>query len=196
MSMTIEVDRVSLEKIQKKLGDMSGKAPKVLRNALNDTAKQADRKLAKKAQETYVVKIGGFTKALALKRATLSNLEAELRSEGKPLELNKFKVSPAGIRTGSARPDILRAKVLKAGSMKGLVKGDIKAFVAKMKNNHVGVMERRGKERGPLKSLYSNSIPKMIGSEKRVYGLVKPQIGTDLQNNVNKQIQKVLGGYI
>lgn len=196
MSVSIEVNRVSLEKIQKKLGNMSDKAPTVLRNALNDTAKKAEKKLAKKAQETYAVKTGSFTGAGTLKRATLGKLEAEIHYSGSTLELKKFKVSPAGVRTGSSRPEIVKAKVLKSSGMKGLVKGDIKAFVAQMGNKHVGVMQRKGKERLPIKGLYSNSIPKMIGNEKRVYGIIKPEIGSDLQEAVNKQIQKVLGGYI
>lgn len=191
MSMTVKVDNVSLEKIQKKLGDMSSKAPQVLRNALNDTAKKANRRLAKKAQETYTVKTGGFTKAMKIKRATLGNLEAELRATGGTLALNKFKVSPASVRKGSEKPSVTKAKVIKANGMKPLVKGDLKAFV-----NRFGVVQRKGKERLPIKALRSNSIPKMLGSEKRVYGIVKPQIGSDLKDNVNKQINKVLGGYI
>ena len=78
--------------------------------------------------------------------------------------------------------------------MKTLEKGGIKAFIGKFANGHVSVMQRRGNERLPVKKLLSPSIPKMIGSEKRVYGIVQPDIGKNLQINVQKHITKVLGG--
>jgi hypothetical protein len=32
----------------------------------------------------------------------------------------------------------------------------------------------------------------MIGNEKRVYGVVKPNIESNLQENINKQVRKIL----
>lgn len=71
-------------------------------------------------------------------------------------------------------------------------KGNIKAFVAKFSSGHASVAQRRGSARLPLKVLFSNSIPKMLGNEKRVYGIVRPTIEQNLQENVDKQVRKIL----
>ncbi len=191
--INVEVDKVSLQKVEKKLGKLQSKAPEVLKKALNQTAKQARKQLSQKAQETYAVKSGRFNKSMRIKNATNGNLEAEIRSQGKPMELKDFKVSPATAATGANRPDIVKAKVVKSNGMKGLAKGNVKAFVAKFGSGHGSVAQRRGKGRLPLKVLYSNSIPKMLGSEKRVYGIVKPDINNNLKKNVNIQIKKLVG---
>lgn len=190
--ITYEYDQNMLAKVEKKLGSLKSEAPKALKNAINQTAKQARKDLAKEAQKTYVVKSGRFNKAMTIKNATQSSLEATIKATGAPMELKDYKVSPATVQTGPNRPDLTKAKVLKAGSMKGLQKGDIKAFVAKFASGHASVAQRRGRSRLPLKVLYSNSIPKMLGNEKRVYGVVRPNISKNLQENVDKQVRKIL----
>ncbi len=188
----IEYDRNMLAKIERRLGRMKSEAPKVLKNAINQTAKQARKDLATEAQKTYVVKSGRFNKAMKIKNATAGSLEATIKATGAPMELKDYKVSPATARTGGKRPSITKAKVLAAGSMKGLQKGDIKAFVTKFTSDHASVAQRRGASRLPVKVLFSNSIPKMLGNERRVYGIVRPSIEQHLRENVEKQVRKVL----
>lgn len=190
--ITYEYDQNTLAKVEKKLGSLKSEAPKALKNAINQTAKQARKDLATEAQKTYVVKSGRFNKAMTIKNATQSSLEATIKATGAPMELKDYKVSPATARTGANRPDLTKAKVLKAGSMKGLQKGNIKAFVAKFSSGHASVAQRRGSARLPLKVLFSNSIPKMLGNEKRVYGVVRPTIEQNLQENIDKQVRKIL----
>lgn len=190
-----EYDGDSLAKIEKKLGNLKSEAPKVLKNAINKTAKQARKDLASKAQEKYVVKSGRFNKAMKIKNASTGTLEAVIKATGSPMELKDFKVSPASVRTGNDRPEVIKAKVLSSSSLKSLDRGDgVKAFVAKFKSGHVTVAERQGKKRLPIKTLYSVSIPQMIGNGKKVYLVVKPDIMKNLQNNIDAEISKVLGG--
>ena len=195
--ITFEYDGDTLAKVEKKLGSLKSEAPKALKNAINATAKQARKELAQEAQKTYVVKTGGvktggFNKAMTIKNATAGSLEAVIKARGAPLPLKSFKVSPASARTGAARPDVVKAKVLKASGMKALQKGDIKAFVVRFKSGHVDVAQRQGPPRLPIKTLYSNSIPKMLGNEKRVFKVVKPNINKNLQGNIDKQVRKIL----
>ena len=49
------------------------------------------------------------------------------------------------------------------------------------------VIHSQGKP--PIKKLSSNSIPKMIGNEEKVYGVVKPSIDRNLQHYVEQQIE-------
>ena len=190
--ITYEYDAKTLAQVEKKLGALKSEAPKALKNAINATAKQARKELATKAQETYVVKSGRFNKAMKIKNATQGNLEATIKATGAPLELKDFKVSPASVKTGASRPSMVKGKVLAANGMKNLQKGGIKAFVTKFASGHATVAQRQSDARLPIKTLYSNSIPKMLGNERKVYGIVKPNIERNLQENINKQVRKIL----
>lgn len=188
--ITFEYDQQMLAVIEDALGDLRSESNKVLKNAVNKTAKQAKEKLAKKAQETYVVKKTRFTKAMATKNATVSKPEATIKITGAQLELKDFKASPATYRPDKP-PSVTKAKVLLSSSMKPLQAGS-KAFIAKFANGHVSIVQRKTKKRFPLKKLLSNSIPKMIGSQERVYGIVEPDIYNDLMANIHAEIGKVL----
>lgn len=191
----ISYDRNMLEQVERKLGRMKSEAPKALKNALNQTAKQARKDLADEAQKTYTVKTGRFNKAMKIKNATPARLEATIKATGRVMGLKDYKVSPATMRTGANnRPDVVKAKVLKASGMKPLEMGGLKAFVTKFSSGHVAVAQRRGAARLPIKSFSANSIPVMLGNEKRVYGIVKPHIKDNLKRNVQAQVTKILEG--
>ena len=193
-----EFDERLLKVIEDALGDLKSESRKVLKNAVNKTAKQAKADLAQKAQETYVVKKGRFTKAMATKNATTGNPEAVIKVTGEQLELHDFKVSPATTR-GKNRPDVVKAKVLLSSGLKPLT-ANTKAFLVTFQNtsksgkssSHTTVAQRYGKSRYPIKKLLSNSIPKMVGSQERVYGIVEPDIYDNLMANVQAEIRKVL----
>ena len=190
----ISYDRNMLEQVERRLGRMKSEAPKALKNAINQTAKQARKDLATEAQKTYTVKTGRFNKAMRIKNATPSRLEATIKATGKVMGLKDFKVSPAKIQTGKNRPEVVKAKVLKSRSMKPLKMGKLKAFVTKFSSGHVAVVQRRGEERTPIKTFSTNSIPVMLKNERRVYGVVKPHIMQNLKQNVEIQVRKILEG--
>lgn len=207
--ISFEVDEVSREAVERALGDLSEKAPQVLKAAVNKTAKNAKEDLARKAQETYVVKKTRFTKAMKTKNATNARPQAIINVTGEQLELKDFKVSPASYRPKN-RPAVLKGKVLASGSLKALdlvrtkksflsrffkkksAAGHIRAFVAKFKNGHLSVVQRKTGNRFPLRKLLSSSVPVMVGSKKRVYGIVEPNIYNNLINNLNKEIERQL----
>lgn len=177
----VEVDAASLSRVQKKLGTMKSKAPQVIAKGLNQTAKQARKRLAEKAQQAYTVKTGKFNKNMKIKNATAGNLEAEIRSQGKPMNITNFKYS--------APASGAKSQIVASGGLKQLIMGNIKAF----KGKNGLIWQRRSAARMPVKPLKSNSIPIMIGSEKRVYGIVKPHIESDLKKNIEKQIKALVG---
>lgn len=184
--VVIEVDD-RLSYVEKRLGNLSDKAPKVVCKAINETAKWARREIAKEAQKAYLVKSGKFNKSMEIENARYSNLEATIKSEGETMELFAFKYSSGKKAT--------KAQVLKSGSLKKLEKSGIKAFVAKFASGHKTIAQRQGEDRLPIKVLFSNSIPKMLGNEKRVYGIVEPRIESELDKRIEKHIKKVLEGY-
>ena len=147
--LRFEFDEDLLRTIEDALGSMKSESRRVLKNAVNDTARDAKKDLAKKAQETYAVKQGRFTKAMKTQNATESSLTATINVTGEQLELKDFKVSPATYRTGQDKPDVLKAKVLLSSSLKGLMKSNNKAFLVKFRNGHVSVAQRYHKTRYP-----------------------------------------------
>ena len=98
----IEYDRNMLAKIERRLGRMKSEAPKVLKNAINQTAKQARKDLATEAQKTYVVKSGRFNKAMKIKNATAGSLEATIKATGAPMELKSVQRQPEPEASGPA----------------------------------------------------------------------------------------------
>lgn len=186
MAVTFELDQKTIADIRKRLGDAKDKAPKVIAYALNDTAKQARRLLAKQAKAEYTIKTTDFVKDMNIDRASAGSLTAVIRSEGATHSLTHFKYSAP--KSGA------KAQVLKSGGLKALVRDGNKAFYGSGKlNGHI--FQRLTKKQLPIKKLHSNSIPKMIESEKHVYGLKKAEIGQLLEKNVNRQIARILGGH-
>lgn len=201
----ITYDRDMLRQIERKLGKMKIEAPKVLKNAINQTAKQARKELASEAQKTYTIKNGGFNKAMKMKAASTGSLEATIKAKGAPIPLKNFRISKAGGQ--------VRAQVLKSGSLKPLVKNGIKGFVnniaekgQKRKKDtkkgkagtsvkHNAVAQRQTKKRLGIEEKFSNSIPVMLGNEKRVYGVVEPHIHENLRKNIEREVRRILEGY-
>lgn len=183
-----EVDSTQLELIKLKLGNCKSKAPQALKNAVNATARDAKTDLANKAKETYAVKSPNFKKAITQKNATKSRPTATLKITGTVNELADFKYKK---NDGASAA---RGKVLKTSSLKELQKGNLKAFITKFKSGHVAVVQRETSASLPIKKLLSPSIPKIIGNEAKVYGVVKPNIQENLQKNIQKQVDKILGG--
>lgn len=191
---TFEFDEASLANIERRLGAMKQKAPTVLSRALNDTAKQARTDLANKAQETYAVKAGGLAKYVRIKSANAGSLEAILKVNGAHLPLTQKNFSVQGGK--GPRGSHLKTTVLR---------GNTHTWGPRAFNNvlggsgHRGTAEFIGGDPGQpsrlhLKTLFTVSIPQMIGSEQRVYGVVEPHIQENLRNNVERHIGVILGG--
>lgn len=188
--LQFELDDGMLKAVQDALGTLKGDTGKVLKNAVNATARKAKKQLADKAKETYAVQQSRFTKAMKQRNATAANPTATIEVTGKQLELKDFEVSPDAYNPQSP-PDIVRARVALSSQLKGL-KAGTKAFLVKFKSGHVSVAQRRTKSRYPIKKLLSNSVPKMVGSQERVYGIIEPQIYDTLIENIQKEIQKAV----
>lgn len=191
--VVIKVDD-TLSHIEKRLGGLAAKAPKVLCKSINDTAVWARREIANEVRKTYTIKLGGFNHDVKIKRANYSHLEAVIQTAGATFPLNHFKYN-VGKRTTTAQ-------VLKVGSSKRPLEIDgRRAFYNKISppgqkgKEHWQLAQRTSNSRLPIKALFSNSLPKMVGNEKRVYGIVEPKMEDKLSEQIEKHIKKVLEGY-
>ena len=203
--ITYQVDMDDLLKIESVLRMTKDKSKLVLRGALNETAKDVRIMLAEEAAKTYVMKSNKLIKSMVIDKAKVSNLVATVRSSGRVNELYDFKVSPYRFQPRN-KPRYHKGKVVRQNAMKKLIlkpgiKGDqYKAFVVRYRSGHITIGQRvPGKrmkskpEKEFVKTLLSPSIPKMLGDEKRVFGIVAPRIEDVLAGHIRTQIEKFLG---
>lgn len=202
-----QVDMQDLTQIEAALGMMKDKSKMVLRTAINNTAKQTVTLLVDEANKQYYIGKAKVRKTMSTKKATVGKLYAIVASEEPVKELYDFKVNPrtyirgGGVRggyKGNVRRDKSASKlVLKPGAA-----GDqYKAFVVRYKSGHITVGQRvpgkRMKSKPSkefVKTLLSPSTPNMLGYEQGVYGVVEPKMYDMLQQNIQAQIQRYLGG--
>lgn len=180
------------EQIEKALGDLKKKTTRVISTAANKTAVEARKLLAKMAHEKYSVKkkYVKFQKEMDIKKAKVAKPTAEIKAEGSPLELFKFDVRPRTVNP--KRKKAPKGKVLTASSMKSLQSGNLKAFIVRFSSGHMTVGQRVGKDRLPMKVLYSPSVPTMLASEENVYGILKVQINEIYRQQCLLEIQKII----
>lgn len=185
-----EFDHELYQRLKSDLGLLDDKAPDALAKAVNETAKRAREDLAAQAQQTYVVRSVRFKKAIRIINAKRTRPTATLVVTGRPLLLSDFKYQKNKPGHGGKGA---KAKVLKSSSMKELGEPGRKAFVARMESGMTAIAQRIGSRRLPLHIYYGPSIPQMIGSQNRVYGVVEEQIQEHLHAEIEKQVDRILG---
>lgn len=204
--LIVKYDGALVDAVAAALGDLKDQRFKVLKNAVNATAKQAQADLVAKAQAEYTAKKGPLKKAASIKKGTDSNPEATITVKGTTLELREFKATAP--RSGA------RAKILTSGSLKAIQsqKGSrAKAFLATFESGHTAIVQRQdgetyrreGAKRQAkygrhidmtrLKKLLSISFPKMVGGSA-VLGELEPDIYETLLANVSREIERVMKG--
>lgn len=95
-------------------------------------------------------------------RTRVNKNTGEVSVKGSPIRLFKFRVTPTSPR-----------RQLVTASVKGAKKSLPNAFVQQMRNGTIGVFERVGKSRYPIRQLYSVSAPQMAGNEEVLEGAME-----------------------
>ena len=210
--MNGRVDKaVDLSKAYAVLHKVTKQSRSVLRNAVNDTAGKARKRVDDKARETYTIKKAAFNKAMGISKATNATLTAHIKAKGRELPLTRFKFKK-NVRKKGGRGATTQIKV--KGTFEAPNPNHGKAFVigfAIGKGNHggktrkadtnteekatktlKGIFQRKGGSAYPIEQNYGPSVPEML-KDVDVYGTVEPNIKNDLWNEVNRQIGRMLG---
>lgn len=95
-------------------------------------------------------------------RTRVNKNTGEVSVKGSPIRLFKFRVTPT-----SPRRQLVTASVKRAS------KSLPNAFVQQMRNGTIGVFERVGKSRYPIRQLYTVSAPQMAGNEEVLEGAME-----------------------
>lgn len=208
--INIQIEEDEIAKINRRLGEMQGKSPSILKKEINKAAEQMKKSLSREAKKKYVnTDVGMFRDAMDVKKATVGNLAATIEAKGRPRSLIKFQTS-GGTDGGS-----VRAKVFRESQLEELTntkaQPNIKSFIATMSNKkkdsgeivgHEGVFQRveKGKVsarsklgRRYIRELKGPSIPHMLGLRKFPEG-VKEDTMAQLHRNIENDVAKMLGG--
>lgn len=183
MRLTVDVDRNMIVDIQRQLGEYHNKAPTAISRAMNRAATNINSNIKKEVRKEYNIKAGDIKDNMEKPiRSTKNRLKAEVRSIGRPIGLEKFKVSPKTVNPKRKSP-------IKIGVKKDGVKAVMGAFVADI--NGKKVFERTSKSRLPIRKLFGPSVPQMIGNEE-VRTEIERKGQETFQNRLEHEIGRIL----
>ena len=208
----IQIDIESeLRKVIGRLHDLPDQiaAPKLLKNALNSTARKVRKQMVRDVQGEYAIKKRKVLRdksegAPQVLTASTSNLSAAIRSRGPMQDIMTFMTRP-NTATGAAA-----ARVLSSGSLRPLEIHGLKAFVTTFSNGHVAIVQRAPPQRysdaksrrsrvkrygakadmTKIRKLLSPSVPHMLDSET-VRGQAEELTYEILQAEIQKRIDQI-----
>lgn len=219
----INMEIEGLEGINEALGDLAKRSPQAAKVAINATAREGRKLMIKEVRARYALEQAGLKHVKELKqtkRATNTNLRAELRINTPRNDLAYFKHSPDSVFTGqdvfTRSPKYYKGKVLKESSLKDL-SGDSdskysKGFLLKFKSGHVGMVQRvigssskntvtaRGAPRwasknGKIEKLRTMSSPSISAMHHIAFERVEDKLVKYFRERLDKQVQSVLERY-
>jgi hypothetical protein len=180
----IELSIEHMERLEEALAEIPEKIPRAAARAINRAAYTARTEAARKAREEYVIKHGDVINTIKIYPASEEDLSASVISRGSVIPLIKFKVSPK-------QPQPKRKKPLTATVKRGEGGPIARAFTAQMKSGYIGVFQRVGKPRLPIRQLYGPSVPQMLGS-RSVSQWVEEKAQETLDKRLEHEISRAL----
>lgn len=196
-----------LGEIEAALGKTKDKSKYVLRAAINSSAKEIEKRMAKDAGQRYARNDGGMRPYRAvntIKKAKTGNLAAIIEVKDVNSGLYEYKLSDRTYYPGSkGAPSWIKAKQLKKNKLQRLAarpgggSDQYKAFVVKYHSGHLALAERvpgtgmKGRpEKEAIRSLYATSKPK---SEETVFKKdIEADVHEVLMRNIQEQINRFL----
>lgn len=188
MYYNIQIDKADLRMLESKLRNMEKDTPRHLRNAINRTVTQAVRQIKEGRGNSYTIKARRFNSAITVKRATASHLDASIRSAERPPTIINFKHS---MPKSGGKADITKTglKPLRTGSGGA-------AFIPDGGKLSGFMVQRKSRERFPLRMFYGPSVPKMIEKiwegERGGQGNLQESVQERLHKEIQAEIAKII----
>lgn len=182
MSMLIQVDAAALRDVEQRLGQFANRAPNAIANSLNRASTNTASNITKETRSKYHLKPADIKATLKITKASKSVLSAEVRSSGKAVPLDRFKVTPKTVNP--KRKSQLKIAVKKDG-----IKQVLGAFIANL--NGVKVFKRENDKRLPIARLFGPSIPQMIGNEGTVEN-INQNAQVTYETRLDHEINRIL----
>lgn len=208
----------NIGEVERALGDLHDKAPRAMKNAVNQTATRAKNMMVRQARLRYAVNSAGRRHLNALKirnRATTQNPTAEIFISSRRNDLGDFQSNPAVPHMGTSwvlSPEFHTSRVLKKNPMAPLTGGQTdygqasKGFLVKFDSGHVGMVQRilgrtatnpkptrwRNKN-GIVEKLYTMPSPSASAMHSTVWREeVEPDSEIILQERLQHEVSKIL----
>jgi len=184
-------------------------AKKVVRattRALNRSAASGRTEASKQIRQQYEIKKMDLDKHLTVEKANYSKLTAALTAVSSFLKaripLIQFKVKQSGTKIVRQKGRSISLKKgakawaapvqvqIKKGSGWKTITG---AFVAKMKSGHIGVFQRRGTARTPIKELSTVDVPLMFSNKdvmNKTKSRIVEQFDKDFAHELDRELKK------
>lgn len=198
----ITIDDKELEKAQKLLDGVENGVKRAITSAINHSLEKAKTKLKKKVTQEYYIKSSDIEKTLSIKKANYSTLAGTISSRSKRTSLTKLKIKKSGT---SILSGVKKSNGIKLLRGKDELFG--KPFTTKMKNGHIGVFQRKTRQRigvgigssskqeNPIQELYTLSIPQMAG-EKGVQKYIEEEAEKMVNERFEHEVERILKGHI
>ena len=175
--MSVTIDVKGLREGLVKIDALSGETKRATSKAINTAIPKIRNTIVDKTTQDYFISKANVKKTIDVKRATPSGLSAFIRSNGGPVALTKFRVTPK-------RPPKRKGRTVKAQVMRNGGGGTIpNAFIARMGSGHIGAMYRKGADRYPIGQFHGPAVPSMLKNAE-----VSAFVGNVAQEELLRQI--------
>lgn len=182
----IDITVKDQEALQKALKKTPEKVNAVLSRAVNRAVTNVKSNISKKVRENYVIKASDVKNTLQISKATQKQPFAFVRSVGKRIDLTKFRLSPSSPRPKNPPKGGYRMQVMKREGLKTVPRG----FLAEARGS-IGMFQRTGSARFPIKRLTGPSIPQMI-ERKDTLEYIESEAKKMLSSRIQHELDRAL----
>lgn len=197
MSDFIDVKIDGVEAAKKALADFPNRVPGVVSSAINRSLTNVGSNIRKEVRANYEIKARDVSATLKRSNSTRSTLSGSIKSTGRPIPLDRFKVSPKTVQPK-------RKRQLNITIKKGSVKQITGAFVANIhgikiftRTGKFGVASKgsyEGTRREGIERKFSLSVPQMIGS-KSVSKTIEVRGQQMFRRRLTHGVNQIMKGY-
>lgn len=181
-----DIGETSIDKATKLLAGISGGASKAIGSALKRAATSGEAFAARAVRTEYYVSASDFkeyTKSSRHIASTASGTEISIKYHGTHIPLVRFDTHIG--RDG---------KIVTRASRKSARETMQRAFKAQF-NGVVGIYERIGKKKFPIRQLYGPATPQMMDANDDVSEAIAEHIRTTFDKRVDHEITRILNGW-
>lgn len=176
--MSINIDAQGVETAKAILAGCPGRIRVAAANAVNRTITKMRTAVSKNVRSEYVIPAKKVKETLSISRASRNRITGYIKSAGRPVPLQVFRVS-------NNKRGPLKARVRKNAApvpVKGMFRGV-------SRKGYAGLMQRRHRRQAyPLRVPYGPSVPQMLGAEQ-----VTAKIERDAEEFLRKRFLHEVG---
>ncbi|WP_302360338.1 phage tail protein [uncultured Megasphaera sp.] len=163
------------------------RAKKIISMSVNKIARSARTQMAREDAQKYFITVGNARKTIKItKAAGGDDLQAKITSQGYPISLAHFKVSPKKVQHKGRKNKKIRVRVQRSGGGGTLDRAFIMAI-----GSGIGVFERDGKPRKPVSKLFGPSVPSMLKNEE-IKQVLEESVSDKLNKELNRQLARIV----